>query len=278
VKNVVIALSGGMDSSSLLIRLLAENYQITALAFDYGQKHKIELERAESLCVFLKGKGYPVTFQVIELKGLSQLLNSTLVEGGDEIPEGHYEEETMKDTFVPNRNKIFSSLIQAVALSIAMKTDSIVQVAMGIHSGDHAIYPDCRQSFRDLDYQAFAEGNWESDKVAYYTPYLDFDKSQVLSDGLAACQQLGLDYQDVYSRTNTSYKPILIKDHWYSDFKSSSSIERIEAFMTLGLQDAVAYADENGVQTWETVCTHTKNVIEAYTSSDFSSSTSSRSK
>ena len=272
----MIALSGGMDSSSLLIRLLAENYQITALAFDYGQKHKIELERAASLCRFLKGKGYPVTFQVIELKGLSQLLNSTLVEGGDEIPEGHYEEETMKDTFVPNRNKIFSSLIQAVALSIAMKTDSLVQIAMGIHSGDHAIYPDCRQSFRDVDYQAFAEGNWGSDKVVYYTPYLDFDKSQVLSDGLATCEHLGLDYQDVYSRTNTSYKPIQIKNHWYSDFKSSSSIERIEAFMALGIKDAVEYADENGVQTWETVCAHAKCVINAYTSD--SSSTSSRSK
>ncbi len=65
MRNVVIALSGGMDSSSLLIRLLAENYQVTALAFDYGQKHKVELDRAESLCQFLKQKKYPITFQII---------------------------------------------------------------------------------------------------------------------------------------------------------------------------------------------------------------------
>ena len=232
-----------------------------------GKSIRVELERAESLYRFLKQKRYPITFQIIEFNGLSQLLNSTLVEGGDEIPEGHYKEETMKDTFVPNRNKIFSSLIQAVALSIAMKTNSLVKIAMGIHSGDHDIYPDCRQSFRDLDYSAFAEGNWEADKVVYYTPYLDFDKSQVLADGLEACKQLGFDYQDIYSRTNTSYKPIRINGQWYSDFKSSSSIERIEAFMALNLKDAVTYADENGVQTWETVCTHTHNVVEAHTSS-----------
>ena len=79
------------------------------------------------------------------MDGLSQLLNSTLVEGGDEVPEGHYAEENMKATVVPNRNKIFSSIIQAVALSIADKNNCEVKIVLGIHAGDHTIYPDCRQ-------------------------------------------------------------------------------------------------------------------------------------
>ena len=74
---------------------------------------------------------------------MSQLLNSHLVEGGDDIPEGHYEEANMIDTVVPNRNKMMNSIVQAVALSIATKLDTDVVIAMGIHAGDHAIYPDC---------------------------------------------------------------------------------------------------------------------------------------
>ena len=85
----------------------------------------------------------------------------------------------MKDTVVPNRNKIFSSLIQAVALSIATKNigddctiGQPVEIAMGIHAGDHAIYPDCRQEFRDADFEAFKIGNWDSELVEVTTPYL----------------------------------------------------------------------------------------------------------
>ena len=74
----------------------------------------------------------------------------------------------MKETVVPNRNKIFSSIIQAVALSIANKHKTDVYIAMGIHAGDHAIYPDCRQEFRDIDHQAFIEGKWVADRVKLY--------------------------------------------------------------------------------------------------------------
>jgi 7-cyano-7-deazaguanine synthase len=103
---------------------------------------------------------------------LSQLLNSALVTGGEEVPEGHYAEENMKATVVPNRNKIFSSIIQAVALSIAESKNCNVDIAMGIHAGDFSIYPDCRQEFRDIDYEAFVAGNWGAEKVKYYTPYI----------------------------------------------------------------------------------------------------------
>jgi 7-cyano-7-deazaguanine synthase len=211
MKKAVLSLSGGMDSSSLLLHLLANGYEVTALGFDYGQKHKVELERATLLVQYLKENNQPVTHQIIKLDGLSQLLNSALVEGGQDVPEGHYEQDNMKETVVPNRNKIFSSLIQAVALSIATRGEKQdVAIAMGIHAGDHAIYPDCRQEFRDEDFEAFQVGNWDSEYVYMYTPYLNTDKFGILQDGELACQKLNLNFDEVYKRTNTSYKPIFI--------------------------------------------------------------------
>jgi hypothetical protein len=118
-KQAVLSLSGGMDSSTVLLRLLADGYEVTALSFDYGQKHRVELERAQALVNILIMDDYDVEYGVIKLDGLAPMLNSALVEGGDEVPEGHYQQENMKETVVPNRNKIFSSIIQAVALSQA---------------------------------------------------------------------------------------------------------------------------------------------------------------
>ena len=287
-KQAVLSLSGGMDSSTLLLHLLAHGYEVTALSFDYGQKHNVELERAKDLVKYINGNSarlfhhdhapsgfeeiYPlVKHQVIELKGLSELLNSSLVTGGEEVPEGHYAEENMKATVVPNRNKIFSSIIQAVALSIAEQKNTDCAIAMGIHAGDHAIYPDCRQEFRDIDFEAFKAGNWGSEKVKIYTPYLDTDKFGILQDGDDCSGELNLNFNEVYKRTNTSYKPIHwtwtdvngeIRSKWYSDYKSASSVERIEAFMKLGKPDPVEYADENGPTTWRIVTEHVKQILE----------------
>jgi len=259
-KQAVLSLSGGMDSSTVLLHLLANNYQVTAVAFDYGQKHKIELERAQELVDYINRNNYyqgpDINFKVIKLEGLVDLLNSNLVEGGDDVPEGHYEEENMKDTVVPNRNKMFSSIIQAVALSIANEKNCEVKIAMGIHAGDHAIYPDCRQEFRDADYEAFKQGNWEADKVKYITPYLDGDKFDILKDGEVCCEKLGLDFNQVYARTNTSYKP---DAEGRSDYKSASSVERIEAFLKLGRRDPVKYIDG-----WEVAKEHVINLLKNY--------------
>lgn len=261
-KLAVLSLSGGMDSSSLLLHKLADGYEVTALGFDYGQKHRVELDRASLLVQYLQHFSLPVTFQIIKLKGLAELLNSSLVTGNErEVPEGHYEQENMKETVVPNRNKIFSSIIQAVALSIANKEKQNVDICLGIHAGDHAIYPDCRQDFRDADYEAFQVGNWNAERVTYSTPYLMHNKYDILVDAEHNCKKLGIDFDDVFKLTNTSYKPIYVQDSWYSDYKSASSVERIEAFLKLGRPDPVEYADETGPVSWDVAREHVEKVL-----------------
>lgn len=277
-KQAVLSLSGGMDSSTLLLYLLTKGYEVTALSFDYGQKHKVELERAKALVKYINktilasskaAKNFsPIVHQVITLDGLSDLLNSSLVEGGGEVPEGHYREENMKETVVPNRNKIFSSIIQAVALSIATQKNTKCVIAMGIHAGDHDIYPDCRKEFRNADFKAFKLGNWESERVSILTPYLKVDKFDILKSGEESCKKLKLDFDEVYSRTNTSYKPIPFSTDkeliWLSDYKSAASVERIEAFLKLGRPDPVHYGDETGLVHWNVAKAHVEKVLSEH--------------
>ena len=266
-KHVVVSLSGGMDSSTLLLKAIKDyNGNVTALSFNYGQKHVVELERAQALINYLNASGYDIRYRQIKLDGLVDLLNSALVEGGDEVPEGHYEQDNMKATVVPNRNKIFASITQAVALSVATSTKEQTDIALGIHAGDHAIYPDCRQEWRDADDHAFRMGNWDSELVGYYTPYLHTDKFGILQDGQELCDYLELEFNEVYKRTNTSYKPIQHNGVWYSDYKSASSVERVEAFLKLGQPDPVAYADETGPVSWEVAKAHVENVLASHVS------------
>ena len=257
-KNVVVSLSGGMDSSTLLLRCLSEYDNVTALSFDYGQKHRVELERAQQLVGYLLQNGLNVNYQVIKLDGLSTLLNSALVTGGAEVPEGHYEQDNMKETVVPNRNKIFASITQAVALSVANETKENTDIALGIHAGDHAIYPDCRQEFRDADDAAFRIGNWEAERVGYFTPYLETDKLGILKDGEVLIKQLKINFDEVYKRTNTSYKPYPSGN---SDYKSASSVERIEAFINLGRKDPVQYEDESGEVEYDIAKTYVEELL-----------------
>ena len=266
----VVSLSGGMDSSTLLLRAIEKYDSVTAISFDYGQKHRVELERAQQLVDYINENcpadencfnGCKVNYRQIKLDGLVDLLDSALVSGGDDVPEGHYEQDNMKETVVPNRNKMFASITQAVALSVANRTEDVCDIALGIHAGDHAVYPDCRQEFRDADDAAFRIGNWDADRVGYFTPYLDTDKFGILQDGEKLCEILGIDFNEVYKRTNTSYKPYPSGN---SDYKSASSVERIEAFIALGRKDPVQYEDETGPVSYEVAKASVEKVLAEY--------------
>ena len=257
----VVSLSGGMDSSTLLLRAIEEYDTVTGISFDYGQKHRVELERAQQLIDYLASKDHKVNYRQIKLDGLVDLLDSALTEGGKDVPEGHYEQDNMKETVVPNRNKMFASITQAVALSVANRTEETCDIALGIHSGDHQIYPDCRQEFRDADDAAFRMGNWDADRVGYFTPYLNTDKFGILQDGEKLCKILNIDFDEVYSRTNTSYKPFPSGN---SDYKSASSVERIEAFIALGRKDPVQYEDETGPVDYEVAKASVEKVLNEY--------------
>lgn len=272
MKQVVLSLSGGMDSSSLLLHLLANDYQVQGIGIDYGQKHRFELEQAQKLIAYLKGKGFPVEYKIIKIEGLSELLVSGLVDNGSmDLLKGHYAHENAKTSVVPNRNAILASIAYAVALSVVKRTGENCAIGMATHMGDYdnnlkqGIYPDCSEEFKQALEYALRIGNWDSEKVDYYTPYNATDKTGVLKDGVEACQKLGLDYKKIYSLTNTSYQPVLVEGQWYSDFKTGSSVERIEAFMNLGLEDPIQYVEDDGTKvSWEFVKKHVSSVTEEW--------------
>ena len=242
---VVMAFSGGMDSTGLLIRLLADGCKVTCITYDYGQKHVIEIERAIQNIKYLTINDIEVDHKVVNLTSVMGLFHSSLISNSEEIPEGHYDEEQMKSTVVPNRNAIFSSILYGYALSIGVKEDTDVQIALGVHSGDHSIYPDCRPEFYDILEKAFAIGNWNSDKVSLYLPYIKGNKETILRDSIKSCSKLGLDFNTVFANTNTSYNPDV---NGRSSGTSGADIERILAFYSIGKKDPVEY-----IKPWEEV-------------------------
>ena len=139
---VVMALSGGMDSTALLLRMLARGDSVTCISYNYGQRHIIELERAQKNIEYLAYNGYSVDHIVVDLSSAMSSFASTLTDSSTVVPEGHYEEEQMKQTVVPNRNAIFTSILYGHALSISTIKNCDVSLTLGVHSGDHTIYPD----------------------------------------------------------------------------------------------------------------------------------------
>ena len=234
----VMALSGGMDSTSVLLNLLARDMKVTCLSFDYGQKHKIELERATSLIEYLRSRSIEVQHHIIDLRSATALFSSDLLSSGDEIPKGHYEEESMKATVVPNRNAVFASLLYGTALSRSTDNNSDAVVALGVHSGDHAIYPDCRPEFYRAIEHAFAIGNWGSERISFELPYLDDDKIGILKDAMNSVKVLNLDFDEVFRRTITSYDP---DELGRSHGETGSDVERILAFHAIGRMDPIEY-------------------------------------
>ena len=240
-----MSLSGGMDSTSVLIRLINEGYKIDCLSFNYGQKHVIEIEKAIENIAYLSREGYQVKHQIIDLTSAMSIFHSSLTNEEIIVPEGHYEETQMKSTVVPNRNAIFSSIIYGYALSIVAKEDINVQIALGVHSGDHAIYPDCRPEFYQSLETSFRLGNWDSERVDFYLPYINGDKVTILNDAMKSCQELGIDFDTIFSNTITSYNP---DNEGRSSGKSGSDIERILAFHKIGRRDPIEY-----IEPWEKV-------------------------
>lgn len=241
----VVCLSGGMDSTALLLRLLAEKRRVYGLSFDYGQKHRLELDRLSKNLDYLREQGLDVDCQRLDVSKLGTLFHSALTDANWSIPTGHYEQENMKQTVVPNRNAIFASISYGYALSIANQKDADVDFCLGVHSGDHAIYPDCRPEFYEAIFKAFSLGNWNSEKVHLHLPYLQDDKYSILQDADRAITQLGLDFETVFRNTCTSYQPTVDgKSHGLT----GSDVERILAFYRFGRPDPVDY-----VKPWEDV-------------------------
>jgi len=237
----VISLSGGMDSTSLLLHLLARGDRPYAISFNYGQKHAVELERVKKNIEYLKTRGYDIPHTIIDLSILGKLYNSALTNPDWEIPEGHYAEENMKATVVPNRNAIFSAIVYGYALSLSEQLNEDTFITLGIHSGDHAIYPDCRPEFRDALDHAFKIGNWGSERVEYYTPYAAGDKYTILKDAEDSCLQLGVSAHEIFKNTNTCYNP---DKEGRSCGKCGSCQERLLAFDKLGTIDPVEYQSD----------------------------------
>jgi 7-cyano-7-deazaguanine synthase len=251
--NAILSLSGGLDSATVLLDLLDKNYNVTCFTFNYGQKHHYEINKAIELVKFINSKGFVVKHKVLDMSFMKDILYSSLISGNSEVPEGRYSESNMRDTVVPNRNKIFSSIIQASALSVFNETKIKTCMAMGVHAGDHALYLDCTLQFREKDYQAFLEGNYDAENVVYYTPFINITKDQLLAKGLEILKRLNIDHKDYYSHTLTSYKPKKINGKIYSDFKSASSIERIEAFIANNAIDPIMYFENENEVSWDIV-------------------------
>ena len=155
MKRAIISCSGGLDSTALLIRLLSEGYLVDVVNFDYGQKHKIERSKLKDNLSYLNEFDFRTIFHDFDLEDIFRHFTSTLLKGGGVIPEGSYKDANMKLTVVPNRNAKFASIIYGLALSKSYKTGDDVKIALGVHSGDHVIYPDCRPKFLYGLYESF---------------------------------------------------------------------------------------------------------------------------
>ncbi len=214
----VIIYSGGMDSYTLL-NMLMENKdveELKVLTFYYKQRHHKELDYARRFCEEVK-----IEFTLMDISNIFQPLTnkSSLINSSKDIPEGHYEDENMKQTFVPNRNMILLSVAAAYAFDNDLDT-----LAYGAHLGDHQIYPDCRKEFIDAMRVVLSLANYNT--IDLHVPFvtLGWDKRDILKNGLA----MGLDY----SKTWTCYKGASVPCG-----KCGACVERAEAFEASGIKD-----------------------------------------
>ena len=212
----MVIFSGGMDSFTILNKVIKQGDTPYALSFNYGQRHKKELDYAARACKILG-----IKHKIIDISAINELIGGSSLTGDIEVPEGHYEEDSMKQTVVPNRNMILLSMAVGYAVSIGAP-----DVYYGAHSGDHAIYPDCRPQFVDAMNNVCAIANYES--VAIKTPYLHHSKIDILTDGL----KMGLDYGMTWTCYNGQEKAC---------GKCGACQERLEAFEKNSATDPLDY-------------------------------------
>ena len=213
---VVVIYSGGMDSFTVINRALHDGKEVYALTFDYGQRHVKEIDYASTVC-----KSLDVNHKIIDISAINQLLAGSSLTDDIDIPEGHYEAESMKSTVVPNRNMILLSLAVGYAVSVGAS-----QVYYGAHSGDHAIYPDCRPEFVMKMNEVCKIANYES--VEIFSPYLTVTKSDILTDGL----KMGLKYDHTWTCYNGREKAC---------GQCGACQERLEAFSDNSVTDPLNY-------------------------------------
>ena len=217
MEKIVVVLSGGMDSAVLLYHLLDAGHAVKTLSINYGQRHVRELDSAAAL-----SERVGVEHRIADLSSINPLLGSNSLSSDQaDIPEGHYEEESMKLTVVPNRNMIMLSV--AVGWALALKYDA---VAYGAHSGDHAIYPDCREEFAEALDQAVQLCDWHGMKLM--RPFVKMDKGDIARRG----QELNVPFE----LTWTCYKGEQVHCG-----KCGACQERREAFATNKMTDPVAF-------------------------------------
>lgn len=219
----VVALSGGMDSAVVLASAI-EDAKVTwrevhAVSFRYGSKHnRFENQAAEKLA-----HHFGVNFKIMDVSTIFSSFSSNLLMSGGPIPEGHYEAESMSLTVVPGRNIIFGSILAGLAWSLGGEGS---KVWMGVHSGDHAIYEDCRPGFIDAFKQAVNSGT--GNRVDIVAPFLWGNKTTIIKRGI----ELGVPFE----LTRTCYK-----DQPIACGKCGSCQERLEAFRNNGIEDPVEY-------------------------------------
>lgn len=212
-----VLLSGGMDSVTVLHDILRRHEVVAAVSFDYGAKHNArELGFAR-----LHARRSGARHEVVTLDFINQLFKSALLLSGGAIPDGHYAESNMQQTVVPFRNGIMLAIATGYAESIG--ADALVIAA---HSGDHAIYPDCREPFMRAMADAMGAGTYAN--IQLLRPFIDMDKAGIARLGA----ELGIDYAETWScyKGGTTHCGVC-----------GTCVERREAFLLAGLPDPTAY-------------------------------------
>lgn len=215
---VVVIYSGGMDSYTLLHVARAQGLNVHALSFNYGQRHVRELESASAVCESLD-----IPHKVIDIRAMGEVMAGSALTSDVDVPEGHYEEDSMKATVVPNRNMILLSLATGYAVTVGAGA-----VWYGAHGGDHAIYPDCRPEFVEKMDAVCRVANYAP--VAVEAPFMALDKGEILAEGL----KLGLDYSQTWTCYNGRKRAC---------GRCGSCVERLEAFASHGVTDPLVYEE-----------------------------------